>query len=84
MDGWMDGWMDTANINHKRHENPFSPPNYNIHKNCKFEKNLNTVFYLNNIDSALEPIYNWSKNLLLLPWILKLIVDIVNDSTSLI
>ena len=26
-----------------------------------------------------EPSYNMSKNLLLLPWILKLIVDTVND-----
>ena len=31
------------------------------------------------LDSALEPSYNLSKNLLLLPWILKLIVDMVND-----
>ena len=36
------------------------------------------------LDSALEPSYNLLKNLLLLPWILKLIVDMVNDSTSLI
>ena len=36
------------------------------------------------IDSAIEPLYNLSKNLLLLPWILKLIVDMVNDSTPLI
>ena len=35
------------------------------------------------LDSALEPSYNLSKNLLLLPWILKLIVDMVNDSTPL-
>jgi len=35
------------------------------------------------LDSALEPLYNLSKNLLLLPWILKLIVDMVNDSTPL-
>ena len=33
------------------------------------------------LDSALEPSYNLSKNLLLLPWILKLIVYMVNDST---
>ena len=33
------------------------------------------------LDTALEPSYNLSKNLLLLPWILKLIVDMVNDST---
>ena len=33
------------------------------------------------LDSALEPSYNLSKNLLLLPWIQKLIVDMVNDST---
>ena len=37
------------------------------------------------LDSALEPSYNLSKNLLLLPWILKLIVDmVINDSTHLI
>ena len=35
------------------------------------------------LDSALEPSYNLSKNLLLLPWLLKLIVDMVNDSTPL-
>ena len=35
------------------------------------------------LDSALEPSYNLSKNLLLLPWILKLMVDMVNDSTPL-
>ena len=35
------------------------------------------------IDSALEPSYNLSKNLLLLPWILKLIVIMVDDSTPL-
>ena len=34
--------------------------------------------------SGLELSYNLSKNLLLLPWILKLIVDVVNDSTPLI
>ena len=34
--------------------------------------------------SAIEPSYNLSKNLLLLPWILKLIVDMVNDSTPLL
>ena len=33
------------------------------------------------LDSALEPSYNLSKYLLLLPWILKLIVDMVNNST---
>ena len=36
------------------------------------------------LDSVLEPSYNLSKNLLLLPWILKLIVDMVNDSTPLV
>jgi len=36
------------------------------------------------LDSALEPLYNLSKNLLLLPWILKLMVDMVNDSTPLL
>ena len=36
------------------------------------------------LDSALEPSYNLEKNLLLLPWILKLIVDMVNDSTPLL
>ena len=36
------------------------------------------------LDSALEPSYNLSKNLLLLSWILKLIVDMVNDSTPLL
>ena len=35
------------------------------------------------LDSALEPSYYLSKNLLFLPWILKLIVDMVNDSTPL-
>ena len=35
------------------------------------------------LDSALEPSYFLSKNLLLLPWILKLIVDMVNASTPL-
>ena len=35
------------------------------------------------LDSALEPSYSLSKNLLLLPWILELIVDMVNDSTPL-
>ena len=33
------------------------------------------------LDSAIETSYHLSKNLLLLPWILKLIVDMVNDST---
>ena len=36
------------------------------------------------LDSALEPSYNFSENLLLLPWILKLIVDKVDDSTLLL
>ena len=36
------------------------------------------------LDSALEPSYNSLKNLLLLPGILKLIVDMVNYSTPLI
>ena len=36
------------------------------------------------LDSALDPPYNLSKNLLWLPWILKLIVDMVNDSSPLI
>jgi len=36
------------------------------------------------LDSALEPSYNSSRNHLLLPWILKLIVDMVNDSTPLV
>ena len=35
------------------------------------------------LDTVLEPIHNLSKNLLLLPWILKLIVDMVNDSIPL-
>ena len=35
------------------------------------------------LDSALEPPYNSSKNLLL-PWMLKLMVDMVNESTPLI
>ena len=35
------------------------------------------------LDSALEPWYNLSKNLLLLPRILKLIEDMVNDSIPL-
>ena len=36
------------------------------------------------LDSALKPSYNLSKNLLLLPWTLKLIVDMINDSTPLL
>ena len=36
------------------------------------------------LDSDLEPSYNLSKNLLLLPWILNLIVDMVDDSSPLI
>ena len=36
------------------------------------------------VDSAIELIYNLSKKLLLLPLILKLIVDMVNDSTPLL
>ena len=35
------------------------------------------------LDAALEPSYNLSKNLLLLPWILKWIEDMVNDLTPL-
>ena len=35
------------------------------------------------LDSALEPSYNLSNNLLLLPKILKLIEDMVDDSTRL-
>ena len=35
------------------------------------------------LDSDLQPSYILSKNLLLLPWILKLIEDMVNDSTLL-
>ena len=35
------------------------------------------------LDSALEPSYNLPKNLLLLPWIMKLIVYMLNDSTPL-
>ena len=35
------------------------------------------------LDSSLEPSYHLSKNLLLLLWILKLIVDMVNNSTLL-
>ena len=35
------------------------------------------------LDSDLEPSYNLTTNLLILPWILKLIVDMVNDSTPL-
>ena len=35
------------------------------------------------LDSDQEPSYNLSKNLLILPRILKLIVDMVNDSTPL-
>ena len=35
------------------------------------------------LDSDQEPSYNLSKNLLLLPRILKLIKDIVDDSTPL-
>ena len=36
------------------------------------------------LDSALWPSYNLPKNLLLLPWILKFIEDMVNDSTPLL
>ena len=36
------------------------------------------------LDSDQEPSYNLSKNLLLLPRILKLIKDMVDDSTPLI
>ena len=36
------------------------------------------------LDSALEPSYNLFKNHLLLPWILKLIVDMINDSETLL
>ena len=36
------------------------------------------------LDSALEPSYNLSKIFFLLPWILKLIVYMVNDSTPLL
>ena len=35
------------------------------------------------LDSALESSYNLSKNRLLMPWILKLMVDMVNYSTPL-
>ena len=42
-------------------------------------RNFNNIY----IDSALKPSYELSKNLLLLLWILKLIVDMVNDSTPL-
>ena len=35
------------------------------------------------LDSDQEPLYNLSKNLLLLPRILKLIKDMVDDSTTL-
>ena len=50
-------------------------------------EHINSIYFLLCIltpymlDSALEPSYYLSKNLLLLPWILKLIVDVVNDST---
>ena len=40
-----------------------------------------TTYYM--LHSALEPSYDLLKNLLLLPWILKLILDMVNDSTPL-
>ena len=36
------------------------------------------------LDSALGPSYNLSKDILLLQWILKFIVDMVNDSTPLL
>ena len=36
------------------------------------------------LDSDQEPSYNLSKNLLLLPRILKLIKDMVDDSTPLV
>jgi len=42
--------------------------------------NFNNIYML---DTNLEPSFNLSKNLLLLPWILKLIVDMVNDSTPM-
>ena len=46
-----------------------------LYNNCYV---ILTTFML---DSALEPSYNFSKNLLFLPWILKLKVDMVNEST---
>ena len=62
-----------------------------IHIPLSIQKNILTLY--NNchiilatymLDLALEPSDNLWKNLLLLPWILNLIVDMVNDSTSLI
>ena len=40
-----------------------------------------TILVMYMLDSDQEPSYNLSKNLLLLPRILKLIVDMVDDST---
>jgi len=42
--------------------------------------NFNNIYML---DTNLEPSFNLSKNLLLLPLILKLILDMVKDSTPL-
>ena len=50
----------------------------------KLYDNCYIILIIYILDSALEPSYNFSRNLLLLPWILKLIVDnMVNDSTPL-
>ena len=53
--------------------------------------NIVTLYYicyvilaLYMLDSDQEPSYNLSKNLLLLPRILKLIEDMVDDSTPLV
>ena len=49
-----------------------------LHNNCYV---ILTTYML---DSDLEPSYNLLKNLVLLPWILKLIGDMINDSTPLL
>ena len=58
---------------------------------CSIQLNILTlydicyvIFIAYMLDSALEPSYNLSKILLLLPQILKLIIDMVNDSTALL
>ena len=64
-----------------------------MYKLFVYSCNIFPVIYPNNcyvilttymLDSALELSYNLSKNLSLQLWILKLIVDMVNDSAPLL
>ena len=62
----------------------------NIFPDIDLNEHINTILYLLRVilamymlDSDQEPSYNLSKNLLLLPMILKLIEDMVDDSTTL-